>query len=117
VIFGNVNQNKLLINNVKYIFTFYILMIKSFKDKTLRLLFVKGDKSKIRSDLLRKTENILTRLQAAKEIRDMNAPGLMLHKLKGTKKGTWAVTVRSNWRITFRFKNGDAFDVKLEDYH
>ncbi len=92
-------------------------MIEQFKDKSLKLLFEKGDSSRIRSDLLRKIENILSRLQAAKEIRDMNAPGLNLHPLKGERKGTWSITVKSNWRITFRFENGDAYDVKLEDYH
>ena len=92
-------------------------MIERIKDKSLKLLFEKGDGSKIRHDLLRKVENILTRMQAAKEIKDMNAPGFRLHELKGERLGVWSVTVKNNWRITFRFKNGDAYDVKLEDYH
>jgi len=93
------------------------LMIQSIKSKPLRLLFEKGDGSKIGSDLRRKVENILTRLQAAKELKDMNAPGYNLHALKGNRKGTQAVTIKGNWRITFIFNNGDAFDVNLEDYH
>lgn len=92
-------------------------MIISFGTKSLKLLFEKGDNSKIRSDLIRKVENVLTRLEAAKEIRDMNAPGLKLHQLKGDKKGYWSVTVGANWRITFQFMDGDAYDVTLEDYH
>lgn len=92
-------------------------MIENILSKPLRLLFEKGDGSKIRPDILRKVENILTRLHSAKELRDMNAPALKLHELKGGKKGVWAVTVKTNWRITFRFKNGDAYDVNLEDYH
>jgi proteic killer suppression protein len=92
-------------------------MIQSFKSKPLKLLFEKGDSSKIRPDLLRKIENILSRLHAAKEIRDMNAPALKLHELKGDRKGIWSVTVKANWRITFLFENEDAFDVDLEDYH
>ncbi len=40
-----------------------------------------------------------------------------LHALKGDLKGFWAVTVRANWRIIFRFENGDASDVELVDYH
>lgn len=47
----------------------------------------------------------------------MNAPGLNLHELKGDRKGTWSVTVKANWRITFTFNNEDGFDVDLEDYH
>lgn len=92
-------------------------MIQSFKNKPLKLLFEKGDSSKIRSDLLRKIENILSRLHAANEIRDMNAPALKLHELKGDRKGIWSVTIKANWRITFLFENEDAFDVDLEDYH
>ena len=92
-------------------------MIQSFKSKPLKLLFEKGDSSKIRPDLLRKIENILSRLHAAKEMRDMNAPALKLHDLKGDRKGIWSVTVKANWRITFLFENEDAFDVDLDDYH
>ena len=92
-------------------------MVQSIKSKPLRLLFEKGDASKLRSDLLSKIENILTRLQAAKELKDMNAPGYRLHALKGDRKGMWSVTIKENWRITFIFNNGDAFDVNLEDYH
>ncbi len=92
-------------------------MIQSFGSNNLRLLFEKGDGSKIRPDLLRKVENVLTRLEAAKEIRDMNAPGLKLHRLKGDRKLVWAVSVGANWRITFQFADGDAFEVTLEDYH
>jgi proteic killer suppression protein len=92
-------------------------MIRSIKSKPLRLLFEKGDSSRIRPDLLRKVENILTRLHAAKTIMDMNAPTYNLHELKGNRKGTWSVTVRSNWRITFIFKGEDAYDIELEDYH
>ncbi|MEP5610989.1 MAG: type II toxin-antitoxin system RelE/ParE family toxin [Cyclobacteriaceae bacterium] len=92
-------------------------MIESFGSKGLKLLFEKGDGSKIRPDLLRKVENTLSRLDASKEIRDMNAPGLKLHQLKADKKRYWAVSVGANWRITFQFIDGDAFDVTLEDYH
>lgn len=47
----------------------------------------------------------------------MNAPGYNLHELTGNRKGTWSVTIKGNWRITFQFINGDAFDVNMEDYH
>ena len=92
-------------------------MIQSIISKPLKLLFDKDDSSKIRPDLIRRVENILTRLQAAKEINDMNAPGYNLHPLTGNRKGIWSVTLKDNWRITFRFINGDAFDVNMEDYH
>jgi toxin HigB-1 len=47
----------------------------------------------------------------------MDLPGLELHPLKGNRKGTWAVKVSGNWRITFKIQNDDAFDVNYEDYH
>jgi proteic killer suppression protein len=56
-------------------------------------------------------------LDAASTIEDMNKPSLRLHPLKGELKGFWAVTVRANWRIIFRFVEGRAFDVDFVDYH
>lgn len=47
----------------------------------------------------------------------MNLPGLGLHELKGDRKGTWAVKVSGNWRITFEFVAKDADGVDYEDYH
>ncbi len=47
----------------------------------------------------------------------MDLPGLRLHQLIGARKGTWAITVSGNWRVTFRFEDGDAIDVNYEDYH
>ena len=47
----------------------------------------------------------------------MNSPGLALHPLKGDRKGTWSVTVQANWRITFRFEDGNAEVANYEDYH
>ena len=50
-------------------------------------------------------------------VADMDVPGLRLHPLKGRSRGLWAVTVRANWRVTFRFADPDAFDVDYVDYH
>jgi proteic killer suppression protein len=47
---------------------------------------------------------------------DMDMPGFRLHTLKGEFKGFWAVTVRANWRVIFRFVDPDAFDVDYLDY-
>ncbi len=55
-----------------------------------------------------------TRLET---VADMDVPGLRLHPLKGREKGFWAVTVRANWRVIFRFAEHDAFDVDYVDYH
>jgi len=47
----------------------------------------------------------------------MNLPGWNLHSLKGQRKGEYAIRVTGNYRLTFRFENGEANDVNLEDYH
>ena len=63
-----------------------------------------------------KLPDILARLDAAGRIEDMDLPGFRLHALKGELKGFWAVTVRANWRVIFRFAEGDALDVDYVDY-
>jgi proteic killer suppression protein len=50
-------------------------------------------------------------------VADMDMPGFRLHPLKGEFKGFWAITVRANWRVRFRFVDPDAFDVDYVDYH
>ena len=60
---------------------------------------------------------ILVRLSIAETIADLAVPEYRLHELKGDRKGTWSVTVRANWRITFRFEARHAYDVNFEDYH
>jgi proteic killer suppression protein len=49
--------------------------------------------------------------------KDMDIPGWDLDELKGERKGVWSVAVSQNWKITFRFENGEAQEVNLEDYH
>jgi proteic killer suppression protein len=92
-------------------------VIASFKHRGLKRLHERGDRSQIGTDLIRKVENILSVLDAADSPRALDIPGHRLHPLKGGHEGFWAVTVRANWRIIFRFANGDAFDVELIDYH
>jgi len=59
----------------------------------------------------------LTVLDDAAIPQELGLPGYRLHRLKGDLKGFWSVTVRANWRIIFRFRGADAFDVELIDYH
>jgi toxin HigB-1 len=92
-------------------------MIKSFKHRGLKRLYERDDRSGIRPDLFDTVERILTVLDSATTPHDLDIPGYRLHPLKGELKGFWAVTVRANWRIVFRFEGTDAFDVELIDYH
>ncbi len=92
-------------------------MIESFRHKGLKRLFEDDDRSKLPPDMVERIRDILATLDAATTIEGMNRPSLRLHPLKGALKGFWAVTVRANWRITFRFGDGKAFDVDFVDYH
>jgi proteic killer suppression protein len=83
----------------------------------LRRLFEADDRKGVGPVLVEKIRLILLTLDSADEIEVMNLPTFRLHPLKGDLKGFWAVTVRANWRIIFRFENGDAPDVDLIDYH
>ena len=92
-------------------------MIRSFKHRGLKRLYDNADRSGIRPDLIDAVERILTSLDAASTPRAMEIPRYRLHALKGEMKGLWAVTVKANWRIVFRFDGTDARDVNLMDYH
>ena len=83
-------------------------MIVGFRHKGLKRLFEQDDASGIRPDLLEKVRTILIQLEEARTIEDMRLTSFRLHALKGNMKGFWSVTVRSNWRIIFRFENSDA---------
>ena len=92
-------------------------MIDSFRHKGLQLLFEQDEGRKLKVDQLNRLRLILSALNAAETVEDMNQPTFRLHPLKWDRKGLWAVTVRANWRVTFRFAEGHANDVDLEDYH
>jgi len=92
-------------------------MIKSFSHRGLEDFFYDGVKKGIQPKHANKIAAILDRLHATNDVRDMNYPGSGLHLLQPKKEGRWAVKVSGNWRITFRFKDGDAYEVNYEDYH
>ena len=92
-------------------------MIKSFKHKGLQLLFDKGSVAGINAAHKSKLIIRLVALDTANVIEDMNLPGFRLHPLKGNKEGLWAIDVNKNWRITFEFRDGDAYILDYEDYH
>lgn len=92
-------------------------MISSFKHKGLRLLFEQDDPRRLNADHVERLRLILSALDQAADVKDMDQPTFRLHPLKGDRKGVWAVAVRANWRVTFRFDKDDASDVDLEDYH
>jgi toxin HigB-1 len=87
-------------------------MIRSIRHKGLKRLHQDDDPRGVIADHAEKL-----RLDAAGTASDMDLPGFRLHALKGNLRGFWAVTVRANWRVIFRFADRDAFDVDYMDYH
>jgi proteic killer suppression protein len=92
-------------------------VIKSFRHKGLERFFAKSERKGIDAKQADRIRRILDRLEAAVRPEDMNLPGYGFHHLKGNRRGSFAVSVSGNWRITFRFDGGDAIEVNLEDYH
>jgi len=83
----------------------------------LQRFFETGSKSGIQAQHAERLRLILAQLNAATRPGDMVLPGLVLHPLKGDRKGAWSVRVSGNWRITFVFSGADADAVDHEDYH
>lgn len=92
-------------------------MILSFAHKGLEKFYRTGNISGIQSIHVNRLRLILTLLDAATSVKDVDAPSLRLHQLKGNKKDTWSVMVQANWRLTFKFANGNIEVVNYEDYH
>lgn len=92
-------------------------MIVSFKHKGLKLFYEKGDASKLQPQHISKIRLILTRLDAAKAVEELDVPGYGLHELKGNLKDHWSIKVDKNYRITFRIETENANDVDYIDYH
>ena len=93
------------------------MAIKGFRHKGIERFFTTGIKSGIQAQHAYRLRLILGRLNAATSTRDMNLPGLELHQLRGAGKGTWAVKVSGNWRVTFTCAGKDVEQVDYEDYH
>ena len=92
-------------------------MIRSIRHKGLKRLYESDDPRGVTAEHTAKLRDILARLDAAGNSADMDLPGFRLHALKGDYQGFWAVTVRANWRVIFRFAKGEALDVDYVDYH
>ena len=92
-------------------------MIKTFAHKGIEAFFVKGTKAGIQPAHTERLRRQLAHLNQAQSAKDMNLPGWRLHALSGKLEGHWAVSVNGNWRLTFRFEDGDAILVDYQDYH
>lgn len=92
-------------------------MIRSFRHRGLERFFSTGSKAGIQPSHAKRLTLLLSTLDSATEIGEMVQPGFNLHPLTGDLEGHWSVKVNGNWRITFRFDDGDAEVVDYQDYH
>jgi proteic killer suppression protein len=91
-------------------------MIRSFRHRGLKALYDGRTTRRVAPEHLEKLRDILALLDRSRQPSDMDLPGLRLHPLKGARKGHWAVWVSGNWRVTFKFEEGEAVDVDYLDY-
>jgi proteic killer suppression protein len=92
-------------------------VIESFRHKGLKRLYEKDDARGVLAEHTPKLRSILARLDASAHPSDMDLPGFRLHALTGNLEGYWAVAVRANWRVIFRFDSENPSDVDYVDYH
>jgi toxin HigB-1 len=94
------------------------MSIRSIQHRGLRRFYKSGNGRDLPSSLLEKISDILLAIDEAAHPDEVGLfPGWRLHPLKGELKGFGSVTVSGNWRIIFRFEEGDAFDLDFVDYH
>jgi len=92
-------------------------MIQTFIHKGLEAFFRTGSKAGIQPAHAAKLKRQLAQLDQAEAPQDMNVPGWRLHPLSGDLAGHWSVWVNGNWRLVFRFEDGNALLVDYRDYH
>jgi len=93
-------------------------MIRSFADAETERYFRTGKSRSFPREILERASKRLQQLNAAMQIGDLRLPpSNRLEALKGNLKGRWSIRINDQWRVCLRFEAGDAFDVKIEDYH
>jgi proteic killer suppression protein len=91
-------------------------VIRTFAHQGLEAFFLKGSKAGIRTAHAPRLSRQLAQLGQAASAQDVNVPGWQLHPLKGELAGHWAVSVNGNWRLSFKFEDGDAILVDYQGY-
>ena len=93
-------------------------MIRSFVDAETERFYTSGRSRRLPADILKRAAMRLTQLNAATRLDDLRLPpSNHLEALKHDRLGQWSIRSNDQWRVCFRFENGDAFDVEIVDYH
>ena len=88
-----------------------------FAHRGLRRFYERDDARMLISEHVDRIRLILTILSDAESPRDVHESGWRIHPLRGNRRGQWSGRVSGNWRIVFRFQDGEAVDIDLIDYH
>ena len=103
--------------NVNYLFIL-ALVIQSFADNETERFYTTGKSRRLPPAIRIRAVMRLTQLNAATRVEDLRLPpSNRLESLKSDRAGQWSIRVNDQWRVCFRFANGDAFDVEIVDYH
>jgi toxin HigB-1 len=93
-------------------------MIKTFADKHTQRLYFTGKSRRLPADVISRAVRRLEFIDLAANLDDLKVPpSNRLHALKEDRAGQHAISVNDQWRICFLWKDGDAFDVEITDYH
>ena len=93
-------------------------MIRSFADAETERVFRRLASRRLSAEVQRVAYRKLVVIDAAESLNDLRIPpGNRLEKLKGDREGQYSIRVNEQWRICFRWKEGDAYDVEIADYH
>lgn len=95
----------------------HFAVIRTLRHRGLKRLYERGDRRRLRPDQVARISSVLSALDVASKPSDLSLPRYRIHPLKGDLEGYWSISVSGNWRIVFRFRNGDVYDVDLVDYH
>jgi len=94
------------------------LVVRSFADRETERFYTAGEARRMPTEIRKRAAMRLIQLNAATRIEDLRLPSsIRLEKLHGDRAGQWSMRINDQWRVCFRFKNGDAFDVEIVDYH
>ena len=93
-------------------------MIQTFADKRTKDLYETGKAKRFPADVAKRAGRKLEYVDLASRLDDLRTPpGNRLHALDGDRKGQHSISINDQWRICFRFEDGDAYDVEVCDYH
>jgi toxin HigB-1 len=95
-----------------------VRVIKTFRDKATMNVYSTGESKRLQPDIVKRAVRRLEYIDLATCLDDLKVPpSNRLHPLRGDREGQYSISINDQWRICFRFVDGDAYDVEIADYH